>query len=177
MIIQNLAATITVDRAAFGSFDTFKRDNAPFLIDEYFITRTALTEYETRISVLDFDQNPVVSGVVDVYDDIDEGERQLAFVGALVNVLSLDVKDFQLRALLGCYDLFTEQARFPVVRFGDFDDLRLVQRLIAFVQRGGTVEDFFAIPVATRKRQPADYSAHPFRAVAAKIAEAFLLAS
>lgn len=172
MKIQNLVDTLTADRAAFTEYDTFKRDNAPFLIDEYFMTRTEVSDYEIRISVLDYDQNPVVTAVVDIYDDIDEAERQLAFVGAFPDSFRQNMTDAQLGALLDSYETFVAAARFPKSYYTEnFDDLRLVQKAVGYVVNGGEAEAFFAVPEPTRKNRRTDYSQHPFRAVAEQIAQ------
>lgn len=179
MKIQNIADTITADPEAFAlqsEWTVNKRNNEPFLIEEYFIRRVSLDDYRTRISVLDEDQLPIVTAVVDIYDDIEEAERQLAFVGGVADFCDRNLTDAQLNALLDCYDLFVEKADFPTSRNQDFDDLRLVQFLSRVVYRGGTVEGFFT-PVITRKNHSKDYSQHKFRETATQIVNRFLPAS
>lgn len=179
MKIQNLADTLTADPAAFTEYDTFKRDNAPYLIDEYFITETAVSDYEIRVSVLDEDQNPIVTGVVDIYDDMAEAKRQIAFVGALTTRFRDTFTDAQLRALLDSYDLFVANAQVPENYYTEnFDDLRLVQQVINYVIFSGKdVEEFFAVPTHTRKNQRTDFSQNRFRKIATEIAEKFQAAS
>lgn len=147
------------------------------MIDEYFITHVALDDYTTRVSILDEDQNPIVTAVVDILDDPEEAERQMAFVGSISDSFRQNISDAQLRAILDGYDLFVAEAQFPTSRTQDFDDLRLLQSLIKFLHRGGMVEDFFAPPVVTRKNRATDYSQNRFRSVATQIANNFLLAS
>lgn len=172
MKIKNLAATLTANPAVFGEYATSKRDNGPFLPDEYFMTLTPIEEYEIRISVLDEDQNPIVTGLVDVYDDLEEAKRQMAFVGALTSRFRERFSDAQLRAMLDCYDLFMAEAQFPVGR-EDFDDLRMVSYAINYVTYNGKdVEELFAPPSHTRKNKRTDWSGHRFRAVATQITNA-----
>lgn len=175
MAIQNLANTITADPAAFGTWDTYKSHNAPFLVEEYYIVTQKTNDYETRIAVLDEDQLPIVTAVVDVYDDIEEAKRQLAFVASISDHFRHRITDAQLVALLSSYDLFVSNATFPNGR-EDFHDLRLVKNLIWAIDHGRMPEDYFAVPTPRRKRVPTDYSQHPFRATATKIAEAFIAA-
>lgn len=178
MKIQNIADTITADPEEFAlqsERTVSKRNNDPFLIEEYFITHVSLDDYRTRISVLDEDQLPIVTAVVDIYDDIAESERQLAFVGGIADFCDRNLTDAQLHALLDCYDLFVENADFPTSRHQDFDDLRLVQFLSRVIYRGGSVKGFFT-PVVTRKNHANDYSQHKFREIATQIVNQFLLA-
>ena len=179
MKIQNIADTITANPEAFAlqsERTVSKRNNDPYLIDEYFITHVSLDDYRTRISVLDEDQLPIVTAVVDIYDDIAEAERQLAFVGSISNRFRENITDAQLRAILGNYDIFVENAEFPTSPRQDFDDLRLVQFLFSVLYQGGTIDGFFT-PTVTRKRHSTDYSQHKFREVATRIANDFLNAS
>lgn len=179
MKINNIAETITANAEKFETHrnrTVSKRDNDPFLIDEYFITHIALDDYTTRVSVLDEDQNPIVTAVVDILDDIDEVERQLAFVSSISDSFRQNITDAQLRAILDCYDLFVAEAQFPTSQTRDFEDLRLLQNLLRFIHRGGTIEEFFAAPAATRKNRATDYSQNQFRSVATQIANNFLLA-
>jgi hypothetical protein len=176
MKIQNLADTLTADPAAFGEYETFKRDNVPFLIEEYFMTRTPIDEYRLRISVLDEDQNPIVTGVVDIYDDLEEAERQIAFVGALASRFRDWFTDAQLRTMLDCYDLFMAKAQFPVGR-EDFTDLRMVSYALDYaIHSGKDVEELFAPATHTRKNKRTDWSGHRFRAVATQITNAVVAA-
>lgn len=180
MKIQNIAETITANAEKFETHlnrTVSKRDNAPFLIDEYFITHVALDDYTTRVSVLDEDQNPIVTAVIDILDDSEEAERQMAFVGSISDSFRQNISDAQLRAILDGYELFVAEAQFPTSRTRDFEDLRLVQSLLRFLHRGGTIEEFFAAPAATRKNRATDYSQNRFRSVATQIANTFLLAS
>lgn len=179
MKIHNIAETITANAEKFETHrnrTVSKRNNDPFLIDEYFITHIALDDYTTRVSVLDEDQNPIVTAVVDILDDIDEAERQIAFVGSISNRFRQNITDAQLRAILDSYELFTAKAEFPTSLTQDFDDLRLLKNLFSVIYQGGTVEGFFA-PKTTRKNRATDYSQHKFRAVATEIANKFLRAS
>jgi hypothetical protein len=175
MIIQNLADSITANPEFFSEWDTHKRNNVPLLADEYFIVHTAVDDYSTRISVLDEDQNPIVTAVVDVYDDHEEAELQLSFVGSISDTFLEDITDAQLRAILEGYDLFMAEAQFPVS--GDFDDLRLLKNLFRYLQCGKTVEEYFTPPAATRKNSWPDRSQNRFRATATAIAELFQAAS
>lgn len=180
MKTQILPNTLTADPDAFGVYETFKRNNEPFLIDEYFITRTRLDDYETRVSVLDEDQNPIVTAVVeDVYANMEAAEHELAFVGAIASQFRFGprLSDAQLLSLKNNYELFLVNATFPSERYPDFQDLILVKKLIGHVQRGGSVEEFFTPPVHTRKNVRTDYSIHPFREVATTIAKDFVAAS
>lgn len=179
MKIQNVVETITANAEKFDthlSRTVSKRNNAPFLIDEYFITHIALDDYTTRVSVLDEDQNPIVTAVVDILDDIDGAERQIAFVGSISNRFRQNITDAQLRAILDGYELFEAKAEFPTSPTQDFDDHRLLKNLFSVLYQGGTVEGFFT-PTVTRKNRATDYSQHKFREVATKIANKFLLAS
>lgn len=177
MKIQTVADTITAKPEAFGNWDTLKSHNAPFLIEEYYIATQQVSDYETRIAVLDEDQNPIVTALIDVYDDFEEAKLQLAFVAALSDRFRQDATDAQLKELLESYELFVENAQFPKDRFADFDDLRLVTNLMGYLRIGKTPEDFFAAPKATRKYTPTDYSQDRFRAVATEIANKFIAAS
>ena len=179
MIIQNLMDTLTGVDIDFDhkAYDFFKRDNAPYLIDEYFITHTKLSEYETRVAVLDEDQNMIASAVVDIYDDIAEAERQLAFVASLSSSSVRNAATVaQLKAMLAFYDEFVASAAVPKDYYReDFEDLRVVQRAVSYVHAGMTVEQVFTVRPATRKRQFTDYYAnHRFRPLAEKIAQAYL---
>lgn len=179
MKIQNVVETITANPEKFDTHLTrtvSKRNNDPFLIDEYFITHIALDDYTTRVSVLDEDQNPIVTAVVDILDDIDEAERQIAFVGSISTRFRQNITDAQLRTILDSYELFVAKADFPISSAQDFDDLRLLQNVFSVIYQGGTVKGFFT-PTATRKGRATDYSQHKFREVATEIANNFLLAS
>lgn len=176
MKIQNLANTITADPAVFGEWEALKSHNPPFLIEEYYIATMQISDYETRISVLDEDQLPIVTAVVDVYDDLDEAKRQLAFVGSIADHFRERITDAQLRSLLESYEFFMENATFPVGR-EEFEDHRLVKLLVWYVERGYSPEQYFAVPEPHRKKRPVDLSQHPFRAVATKIANDFIAAS
>lgn len=175
MKIQNIAETITADAEKFAlqsERTVSKRNNGPFLIDEYFITHVSLDDYRTRISVLDEDQNPIVTAVVDIYDDVAEAERQIAFVGSLSNRFRQNITDSQLRAILDSYELFEATAEFPASPDQDFDDHRLLKNVFSVMYQGGTVEGFF-YPTISRKNRATDYSQHKFRKVATEIANKF----
>lgn len=176
MKIQNLADSLTADPAAFSprhEYDRWKTHNAPFLIEEYFITENDVDEYTIRVSVRDEDQNPVVTGVVDVYDDMESAKLQLAYVASLIPARAPQFSDAQLRALLDTYELFTSAAQFPEGR-EDFTDLRMVQYSISYVLHSGKdIEELFAVPVPRRKTTPTDYSQHRMRAVATAIVRKF----
>lgn len=177
MVIQNVRDSITANPKAFLPKESYKRNNGPFLIDEYFMTKTAVSDYTTQVSVLDEDQNPIVTVEVDIYDDMDEVERQLAFVAALADPFRENITDRQLQAILDKYDLFMEHAQFPASPSEDFDDLRLVKTVIAHVRHGRTVEAFFAVPEPHRKKTRTDYSQNRFRMVATEIVEALQAAA
>lgn len=185
MKIQNIADTITADPADFVWDDTttFKFFNRPFLIEEYYITETSVSDYQTRVSVLDEDKNPVVTAVVDIYDDLDEAKRQLAFVGSLTNNFRHGVtSDARLRSLLDSYGLFMEKTTIPEdprVFYHGFEDLQLLGKVIDYVKLDRDAEDFFAPHKLSRKNgnRQTDYTVHPFRETAIQIANAFRNAS
>lgn len=180
MKIQNIVKTITANPEEFytsSDCKVSKRDNAPFLIDEYFITHKTIDDYTTRISVLDEDQNPIVTAVVDILDDHEEAERQMAFVGSISDRFRHNITDAQLKAILDGYELFVAEAKFPTSHTQDFDDLNLLKNLFSSLHRGRTPEEFFSSPAETRKNRATDYSQNRFRAVATQIANIFLAAS
>jgi hypothetical protein len=55
---------------------------------------------EREFPFLSEDQNPIVTAVVDIYDDVTEAERQIAFVGSLSNRFRQNITDAQLKAIL-----------------------------------------------------------------------------
>lgn len=176
MKIQNIANTITADRAAFvKEWDTLKSHNAPFLIEEYYIATLEVSEYDVRVAVLDEDQIPVVTAVVDIYDNMDEAKRQLAFVGSIAQYIT-NPTDAQLVALLDSYEFFVDNATFPEGR-EEFEDHRLVKNLMGYVNHGNALEKYFTVPEHTRKHRYADFSQHPFRAAATQIVEKVVAAS
>lgn len=177
MKIQNVADTISNDPALFterGMWDSWKSHNSAYLVEEYIVAHTALNDYEIRIEVLDEDQLPLATAVVDIYDDLDEAKLQVSFVAGILP-RRYGISEAQVKALHDSYDLFVANAEFPTDRTQDFHDYRLVQRVISYVLHSGKdVDDFFAAPAPTRKRTFTDNSQHPFRAVATEIARKFI---
>lgn len=176
-IIQNVADTISNDPALFterGMWDSWKSHNPLYLVEEYIVAHTALNDYEIRIEVLDEDQLPLATAVVDIYDDLEEAKLQVSYVAGLLPRQN-GVSEAQVKALHESYDLFVANVSFPTEPRQDFHDYRLVQRAISYVMHSGKdVDEFFAAPASTRKRTFTDNSQHPFRAVATEIARKFV---
>lgn len=175
--IQNVADTISNDPALFTerlTWDSWKSHNPLYLVEEYIVAHTAINDYEIRIDVVDEDQLPLATAVVDVYDDLDEAKLQVSFVAGLLP-RRYDVSEAQVKALHDSYELFVSNAKFPTESRQDFHDFRLVQQVINYVMHSGKDADqFFAVSAPTRKRTVVDNSQHPFRVVATEIARKFV---